>query len=636
MIDSERPFVPLASGSVRALLCAGLALIVPSTLYAQAAPSVSQPVVQALPSRQSLELNSALARVARDPRNIDALVDAGNAASDLGDFEAAIGFFRRGQELSPKNPRLLAGMAGALAHHGDPVSAISLFSQAEAAGANAASIAADRGLAYDLAGDATTAQRYYQMALGQGGSQADEVRRRLGISYAISGDASSSEKTLNPLLHKQDKAAWRARAFALAIQGQSKEAINITRTLLPARLAESISPYMQYMPRLTSAQQAAAANLGVFPRASDIGRDGTAIASFGTATSDRPRTAAVDRALVPAGQPLGTQPGAAATSARSQAKPTRAERQAQLAEAKRVEREARAARQSARQVARVEPPVPQPARQVTPVDAPGFAVAAPAAVPPVAGILSGRPQPAAVPARPVSPAPAPSSTLGPGFVATAPSAAPAVVLGPGFVAPTTTQPAAPAPVSRPVQPQGFDLAKVPPSAPVAAVPAALAPSAAAAAPVAPPAAAPMPSFGELFRDFGGPTGAIAPAVGAVDIRKIAPARPAPKAPPPKAAPKPPPPPPPPSHPSRIWVQIGIGQKLPALAYDWRRMERTNPVLAKQKPFTAKLNQTNRLLVGPFASQKLANTFIADLRKAGTEGPYIWTSPAGEVVDSLAH
>ncbi|RZA04487.1 MAG: SPOR domain-containing protein, partial [Proteobacteria bacterium] len=113
--------------------------------------------------------------------------------------------------------------------------------------------------------------------------------------------------------------------------------------------------------------------------------------------------------------------------------------------------------------------------------------------------------------------------------------------------------------------------------------------------------------------------------------------PAPKAvPPPKAAPKAPPPPPPPSHPSRIWVQIAIGQRLPALAYDWRKLERAQPLLAKQKPFTAKLNQTNRLLVGPFASQKLANAFIADLRKAGMDGPYIWTSPAGEVVDSLAH
>ena len=54
----------------------------------------------------------------------------------------------------------------------------------------------------------------------------------------------------------------------------------------------------------------------------------------------------------------------------------------------------------------------------------------------------------------------------------------------------------------------------------------------------------------------------------------------------------------------------------------------------QKPYSARLNQTNRLLTGPFASAKEANAFIDSLKKAGLSGPYIWTSPAGEVVDEL--
>ncbi len=630
MNDLARAIVFLKTRSVRAALCLGAASVLPSIASAQTVPTVSQPVVQALPSRNSQDLNSALGKLARDPRNVDALIDAGNAAIGLGDFEAAIGFFKRGQQLSPQNSRLLAGLAGALAHSGDPVSAIRLFSQAEAAGADSASIAADRGLAYDLAGDPASAQRYYHMALPRGGEQVDEVRRRLAISHAISGDGPNSEKVLNPLLHKQDKAAWRSRAFALAILGNSKEATNITRTLLPARLADSIAPYMQYMPRLTPAQQAAAANLGVFPRASDIGRDGTAIASF-SASGDGASMAAVDRTLVPAGQPLGASSGA---------KLTRAEMRAQQATAKREARRAK-------QVARVEPPVPQPGRQVAQANPSGFAAATPASVPPVSGIMAGR-QPKAS-AAPKSTAVRPnvaasgSRGLGPGFVApTLPaSPAPAPSLGPGFAVGATPAPvppptrvsvaapvASPAPVSEPVR---------------AAAPAPAAPALASAAPFVLPPAAGQPSFIELFRDLDRPTGAVAPAVGAVDIRKIEPARPAPKAPPPpkalpppKVAPKPPPPPPPPSHPSRIWVQVAVGQKLPALAFDWRRMQRSNPVLAKQKPHTAKLNQTNRLVVGPFGSQKEASAFIADLRKAGMDGPYIWTSPAGEVVDSLAY
>ncbi|MBV1917549.1 MAG: SPOR domain-containing protein, partial [Sphingomonadaceae bacterium] len=90
-----------------------------------------------------------------------------------------------------------------------------------------------------------------------------------------------------------------------------------------------------------------------------------------------------------------------------------------------------------------------------------------------------------------------------------------------------------------------------------------------------------------------------------------------------------------THPSRIWVQLGIGQNRRALAYDWRRMGRGSPEVFKgRRPYVDRLNQTNRLLAGPFASRKQAVRFLADLRKSGVNGPYIWTSPAGEVVDRL--
>ena len=195
-------------------------------------------------------------------------------------------------------------------------------------------------------------------------------------------------------------------------------------------------------------------------------------------------------------------------------------------------------------------------------------------------------------------------------------------------APTVTAPAASPPVSAP----GFDLARLPGSpAPAQPMPAPVA--AVTTQQPAAPAAAPAPSFGALFADLGKPTAATDPAAGAVDLRKIKPARPQPKPKPEaeakarKAVP---------SHPSRIWVQLGIGQKLAALSQDWRRMEKTNPALFKGKtPFTGRLNQTNRLLTGPFSSQKEANRFIDALVKAGAPRPLLWTSPAGEVVDDLS-
>jgi Flp pilus assembly protein TadD len=232
---------------------------------AQALPSVSQPVVQPLPRRDGLDLNAALGRLARDPKDIDALVDAGNAALMMGDIEAATGFFKRADQVSPNNPRVKAGLAGAMVHNGDPFSAIALFEEAEKSGIMDGGLAADRGLAHDLVGDNASAQRFYRQSLARGPS--DEVVRRLALSLAISGDRQGAEQTITPLLHQRNLSAWRTRAFSLAILGQTEEAVKVADTILPSELAASIAPYLRYMPRLTPAQQAAAANFCAFPRA---------------------------------------------------------------------------------------------------------------------------------------------------------------------------------------------------------------------------------------------------------------------------------------------------------------------------------------------------------------------------------
>ena len=612
---------------------------------AQAQGAASTPVTQPFPSREALELSAALSQLSRDPRNVDSLVNAGIAASKLGDFEAAVGFFKRGQALAPSNPRLLAGLAGALVRQGDAAAAIPMFAQALAAGAPASSIAADRGLAYDLVGDPLSAQRYYSQALSTG-VDAEEVTRRLAISQAISGDGTAMEKTLLPLLKKQDKASWRTRVFGLAILGQEREANRIVKTLHPGTLANGITPYLQYMPRLTRAQQAAAANLGVFPRASEIGRDEARIAALAPSGSARD----AGKALVPAGKPLGPgESGARAVSAREQRRlaklaEAKSRREAKLAEEQR-KRETRVAVNASRQP-RVAPPEVMPAREDAPTVETGFTVRSAAPVPPVAEILEGR----RVPEPPVA-APAPAPAPVPSVAVAQPAPVPAMSVTLAAATPTTTAPpttfvAQPAPTvaspivaASPAEPAvsapGFDLARLPGS-PALAQPV-VAPVAAVVAPQPTPAPAPasppVPSFGALFADLGKPTAAIDPAAGAVDLRKIKPARPQVKPKPevdPKAKKAAP------SHPSRIWVQLGIGQKLAALSQDWRRMEKANPTLFKGKsPFTARLNQTNRLLTGPFSLQKEANRFIDALVKAGASRPLLWTSPAGEVVDDLS-
>ena len=224
--------------------------------FAARAQGYAQEVVQPLPNAAQLRLNDALRTLSRDPRSVPALVAAGEASIGVDDINAALGFFRRAAVIAPTDGGVKAGLAAVAARQGQPLEALRLFAEAEAAGEPMPGHAAERGLAYDLAGDNARAQQEYAVALSAGDDPA--IVRRLALSQAIAGDQRSSEATLLPLLQHRDLAAYRTRAFALAILGKSDEAVSIAETMLPEQLSSRIAPYLRYMPRLTRAQQAAA------------------------------------------------------------------------------------------------------------------------------------------------------------------------------------------------------------------------------------------------------------------------------------------------------------------------------------------------------------------------------------------
>ncbi|WP_343061150.1 tetratricopeptide repeat protein [Novosphingobium flavum] len=614
----------LGGGKLRARRIAAGYLLPVAALLAPAllpAPLAAQPVVQPLPGGSTQTLNSALARLARDPRDLGALIDAGNAALQVGDIDAATGFFARADQLSPNNMRVKAGLASALVRSANPYDAIPMFAEAERAGVNDPLVVSDRGLAYDLVGDNATAQRYYRQSLSAAPN--DETQRRLALSQAIAGDRAGMEQTLSPLLQRQDKAAWRTRAFALAILGRPDEAVAIANQSMPTDLANGIAPYLRYMPRLTAAQQAAAANFGRFPRAAEIGRDDPRVALY--APPKRVASTA-DAPLVPAGTPLGR----SRTSVRQPA-PARA--------AAVTPPVAPAAMRSA-------PPEPMPDRQV---GAPPQLVATgelpprTAAAPlPVAPAPSPAPTPARVPVfAPVTASIAPSQ---PAPSQPAPIARPAPVPAPVQAALPAPAPAVASPAPAPASASGFDLARVvaaqsgsaaPGSSPAAppapapafvdaphvpSAPAPVAASAPAPAPVRRPA--PPARVADAFGDFTVSKGVVAPAPGAVDVRKIAAAKP--KPPEPKK----------PAHPSRIWVQVGTGRDLRALAFTWRGLVKDNPALLRGKDaMTSDWGRTNRLLTGPFPTEAAAEAYLVKLKKAGLDA-FEWISPAGQVVDDL--
>jgi hypothetical protein len=87
-------------------------------------------------------------------------------------------------------------------------------------------------------------------------------------------------------------------------------------------------------------------------------------------------------------------------------------------------------------------------------------------------------------------------------------------------------------------------------------------------------------------------------------------------------------------PSRVWVQVAGGADRAALPHEFDRLKTKAPkLLGGRSAWAAKLNATNRLLVGPFADAESAQDFVNALRKADLTA-FAWTSEAGEKVEKL--
>ena len=211
------------------------------------------------------DLNSNLARLASNPRDVAALIGAGEAALALDDPRAAAGFFARADAAQPGNGRIKAGLARVMLKLQNPAEALRLFNEAARLGYPDASVLSDRALARDMTGDQAGAQRDYQAALART-PQDDELIRRYAASLGISGQIEAADKVLEPLLYKSDRAAWRYRAFIYAMNNKQAEARKVALQTMPEQLASAITPYMQKMPYLTAAQKAAAVHFGHFPQ----------------------------------------------------------------------------------------------------------------------------------------------------------------------------------------------------------------------------------------------------------------------------------------------------------------------------------------------------------------------------------
>lgn len=560
------------------------------------------------------KLQDALKRLASNARDLSALIDAGDAALQMGDPVAALGFFARADAIAPRNAKVKAGLGSALLGNENPFEALNMFNQAAELGIGRDAIALDRGLAYDLVGKQDFAQQDYRFLLASNGNNPEAIRR-FALSLGIVGKRKEAESLLTSLLYANDRAAWRIRAFVLAINKDFDGALAITRGSLPPSSASAIEPFFRYMPKLTPSQQAAAAHFGHFPQEANIGRDNPRVGEYAALDPSRTRdqilTSGADAGLIPAGEPLGTN--------------------------------------------NKQKPLPKASRQ--PRRRPGRKERDPAKI---NEIVNGDTPPRAIASAPATETPG-AKEISPGFTALADKGDDTIDLAkadtkaalPKAVSKPAPQPvaqSAPEPVIQPTS----QAAILP--APKAVTPAATVPTpkiieqnpvpvvlaatpAPAAAPAPKPAAEAEPkSFAELMRGIDVPVDERARNSDAVDITAITPAKPKPKPKPapkaePKAEPKPKEPPKP-KHPSRHWVQVSGGADTNALKTEWRRMIRKAPDVFKgMNGWTTPLNKTNRVLTGPFDSKAAAQDFVNKLAKEDISA-FTFTSDEGQVIDKL--
>jgi Flp pilus assembly protein TadD len=576
------------------------------------------------------DLNMYLARLSTNPRDVSALIGAGEAALALDDPRAAAGFFARADAIASGNGRIKAGLGRVMLKLQNPGEALRLFDQAARLGYPDATILADRGLARDMTGDQAGAQRDYQAALQRTPDDA-ELIRRYAASLGIAGQVEAADKVMQPLFYKSDRAAWRYRAFILAMNNRQADAQKIAEQTMPAQLAAAITPYMRKMPYLTPAQKAAAVHFGHFPT-----QIGTTVAAI-VPTPAAPGFTAPAAAKTP--------PVVVATAQTSPAQNRRARR----AEQQRQRREAtRLARADT-----VRPATVQPTPTPTPTPAPTPAAQQPAPQPvrqPPAQVQMVQSTPAAT--VPVQPAPPPQQQV---------AAAPSQVQGPpapGFESVDTPQAAAPV-ASQPAPATQLNAITLAQAAVPASTPSMGAPSPVVQPTPAPAVVPPQPdpqatrTLADIIRAIDVPEAERQSAVAAVDLAEIETIQAARRAERQAAAEKvkkaaaakakaeadakakkeaeekkrla--------DNPARSWLQIATGASKSALGFTLKAMRKKYDALAPQSAWVASWGRTNRLVVGPFASFTRAKTLETKLKGEGAD-VFAWQSDAGEVVERL--
>lgn len=604
-------------------------------LLATAAPlpvaAQSGAIVQSVTTPNADRLSEQMRILGRSPNDVTALIEAGRLSGKLGDTDAAMQFLARAEKVAPSDPRIRAARGVALVGMERPGEALALFNSAERAGVAMTPYLAERGLAYDLLGQGALAQADYRQALRAG--EDDEVTRRLALSLGIDGNLAEATKVLNPLLLKNDRAAWRVRAFTLAMAGDAAGADKITASMLPG-FASSLSPFFRRLPQLAGADRAFAVHFGrLAPTPERIADARLAPPLPAPVRTTAPVAVA---AVTPTPAPAAVRQPSAAERRRQavteQARRTAEIQAQQLAQARadetaRRESLARATAQKAAQAQREREAQQLAAQQAeqariaeaTRLEAERVAARQAEERRIAAAALAERDRQAQAAPPPVQVAAAPVPV--PDRPAATPPATPTVA----SAARSDSNDDVLARIIRNLDIPASELGVGPPPAPTP-VPASVAAFAADAA-AARKAAAQREADARVAEAAEAKKQAAARAAAAkkaADAKKLADEKKAEAAEAAKlAAAKR-------ADPERHWVQVAGGANVAGLPAAWAIMAAKAPALKGRQAWTTPLRATNRLLTGPFKTDDEAQAFVNTLRKSGVQA-FAFTSEVGQKV-----
>jgi Flp pilus assembly protein TadD len=191
-----------------------------------------------------LALKVSTAILAKEPRNVPALLAQGDALSALGRTDQAEATYTAALAADPGSVDARIGL-GRLRLRSDPAGAQVLFLNVlEREPRNKVALN-DLGIAYDLQGQHAGAQDAYRRALGVDlRMQAAEVN--LALSMALSGQAGDAVRLLKPLASNPD-ASRRVRhdlAAALALTGDRQGAATILGAdMAPEQVDRALAGY---------------------------------------------------------------------------------------------------------------------------------------------------------------------------------------------------------------------------------------------------------------------------------------------------------------------------------------------------------------------------------------------------------